>query len=215
MTDPRHTALWNLLNKDREREVPVILPTGEVIMIKSGDFDSVVGTIENVERSVPMILGMSVLFTHLEPISNNLYVFYTDHRVVTSYDLTVVVINKDDQIVKKGTVSELCANNTFARFMDILFNDYAVAFAYPATIRNLFEKKKAPIMKPDVTDEWVPLLNGNRINANGEVIPRGVELKSKGVAVRILSEDELPQDTAGNKADIFVPGKHSEPGIKD
>ena len=66
---------------------------------------------------------------------------------------------------------------------------------------------KAGLVGNEVDEgNWEPLLNGNKITDNGEVIPPGFKLtegdQSKGVIVQVLEDHDLPHNEKGEIAEV-------------
>ena len=173
--------------EERQRKVPVLrlIETGQPAMIEIGVFNNAAETAKHLGRIVPVIAGMQNLFNHLDPISNNLFLFYTHTRVVTTHDLIVVVISEKNQIMKTGYVSALSAeSDAFSRFMEDMYHNFSFAFAYPTMISYLKEDMRS-LYDHNCGDSWQPLLNGKKI------------------VVEEIPEDELPKDEQGNTGEVL------------
>lgn len=150
-------------------KIPMVLDGGKVVLV---DVDDLQIAVEKARSSVSLsvlVAGKCIMYDTIDPISGNRYQFYSDRGVITMYDMTVVVISEQEQIIKVGTVGELCAQSfAFSRFMQETYNNFCDAFNYP-TITEAFEWcSRNKIVNFDNSASWQPLLNGTTINENGD-----------------------------------------------
>lgn len=210
MNDKQIDAIIDdIMNLDKKAEfLPIVTPDGKETLVSVDTVMKAIGLSKLHEGEIsPVILGEQVIFDHKDRISGNRYVFYTHSRVNTAFDLTVCVMNKDNKLIKRGVVAELCGESyLFARFMENLYQEFSFAFAYPATT-TILNMAKAGLAGNEVDEgNWEPLLNGNKITDNGEVIPPGFKLtegdQSKGVIVQVLEDSDLPHNAKGEIAEV-------------
>lgn len=162
----------DIMSLDENQDMlPIITADGKEALVSVTEMKKAIGQQSLKEGEIsPVILGSQIIFEHRDANTGNRYVFYTNDRVITAFDLTVCVMNDANRLIKRGVVNMLCAESfAFAQMMERLYRDYSFAFAYPATTRVL-NMAKAGLTGEEINDAgWEPLLDEHKVSKNVEL----------------------------------------------